>query len=111
MHQLGSARFDEIRTVLGQEEWLLPPRSDESIYAEFVAVYLELRHFASSFLLRYFPGLAGLSGQAGFRSSGGQFGREDLEAVDRLVGQDVDAPGLFAATRPPGAPIRRTAMN
>ena len=50
------AAFDEIRTVLGQEEMLLPPRSDESIYVEFAATYLELRRFAPSFLPRYFPG-------------------------------------------------------
>ena len=45
IHELGAARFDEIRTVLGQEDWLLPPRSDESVYAEFVAVYLECGTF------------------------------------------------------------------
>ncbi len=86
IRRLGPAGFDEIRTVLGQEDLLLPPRSDESIYAEFVATYLELRHFAGSFLARYFPGL------------------ENLEAIDGLVGLDVDAADLFRATRPLGAP-------
>ena len=84
--QLGPAEFEEIRMVLGQEDLLFPPRSDASIYAEFVAVYLELRYFAGSLLPRYFPGL------------------ENLEAVDELVGQDVDAESLFRATRPLGAP-------
>ncbi len=56
IRQLGPVEFDEIRTVLGQEDLLLPPRTDESIYAEFVATYLELRYFAGSFLARYFPG-------------------------------------------------------
>lgn len=82
---IGSAEFDEVRAVLGQEELLLPPRSDESVYAEFVATYAELRWFVPSFLPRYFPGLT------------------DLEAVDALVEEDVDAEGLFLATRPAGA--------
>ena len=86
IHQLGTAEFDEIRTVLGQEDLLLPPRSDASIYVEFVAVYIELRYFAGSILSRYFPGL------------------DNLSAIDALVGQDVDAERLFRATRPPGAP-------
>ena len=107
IRQLGAARFDEIRTVLGQEDWLLPPRSDESIYAEFVAVYLELRHFSGSFLPRYFPGLAGLSRHGGAPPSGENSGFDDLQAVDRLVAQDIDAPGLFRATRPPAAPDPR----
>jgi hypothetical protein len=82
---IGSAEFDEARSVLGQEELLLPPRSDEAIYAEFVATYAELRWFVPSFLPRYFPGLT------------------NLEAVDALVEEDVDAEGLFLATRPAGA--------
>ena len=56
-----------------------------SVYVEFAATYLELRHFAPSFLPRYFPGL------------------EDFGAVDALLREDVDAEGLFAATRPSGA--------
>ncbi len=87
IQQVGPAEFEEIRMVLGQEDLLLPPRVDESIYAEFVAVYLELRYFAGGFLPRYFPGL------------------ENLKAVDELVRQDVDAEGLFRATRPQGAPL------
>jgi hypothetical protein len=85
IHEIGPARFDEIRTVLGQEDLLLPPQSDESTYVEFVATYLELRRFAPSFLPRYFPGL------------------DDLDAVDELIGRDVDADRLFQATRPQGA--------
>ena len=83
--QLGPAEFEEIRMVLGQEDLLLPPRSDASIYAEFVAVYLELRYFAGSLLPRYFPGL------------------ENLEAVDELVaagrGCRESVPGDAAARR------------
>jgi hypothetical protein len=84
IHEIGEGAFDEIRLVLGQENLLLPPRSDESTYVEFAATYLELRRFAPSFLPRYFPGL------------------EDLEAVDGLLRRDVDADVLFRATRPAG---------
>ena len=91
--RLGPAEFEEIRMVLGQEDLLLPPRSDGSIYAEFVAVYLELQKFAGSFVPHYFPGL------------------ENLEAVDEVVGQDVDAESLFRATRPRRARIRRTSAT
>ncbi len=86
IHEIGEAAFDEIRTVLGQEDLLLPPRSDESTYVEFVATYLELRRFAASVLPRYFPAL------------------QDLEAIDELIRRDVDADVLFRATRPAGAP-------
>jgi hypothetical protein len=75
--QLGSAEFDEIRMVLGQEDLLLPPRSDVSIYIEFIAVYLELRYFAGGFVPHCFPGL------------------ENPAAVDELIRQDVDADRLF----------------
>ncbi len=93
IHAIGPAEFDEIRAVLGQEELLLPPRGDEATYVEFAATYLELRRFAPSFLPRYFPGL------------------ENLEAVDALVGEDVDAEGLFQATRPAGAADPRDACE
>ena len=82
IHEIGEAAFDEIRTVLGQEDLLLPPRSDESTYVEFVATYLELRRFAPSFLPRYFPGL------------------QDLEAVDALIRRDVDADASVSRNSP-----------
>ncbi len=94
---IGFTEFDEIRTVLAQEDLLLPLRSDkttgetageaadEAAYVEFAATYLELRRFAPSFLLRYFPGLT------------------DLESVDSLIREDVDDEALFQATRPAGA--------
>ncbi|HEX8201331.1 MAG TPA: hypothetical protein VF590_12655 [Isosphaeraceae bacterium] len=87
IHRIGQAEFDEIRAVLRQEDYLLPPRDDLTVYTEFAAVYLELRHFAEHLLPRYFPAL------------------RDLAAIDRLLAEDVDAEGLFAATRPPGAPL------
>jgi hypothetical protein len=86
IHQLGPTEFEEIRSVLRQEGFLLPPRSEESTYLEFAAVYLELRYFAPSFLPRFFPAL------------------ENLKSVDEVLAQDLDAESLFRATRPAGAP-------
>jgi hypothetical protein len=84
--RIGVIEFDEIRTVLGQERMLLPPVSDTAVYVEFAAVYLELRYFAPSFVARYFPSL------------------ENLEAIDALLSEDLDAGALYQATRPQGAP-------
>ncbi len=86
IHEIGEVEFDEIRTVLGQEGYLLPPRDDRSIYEEFAAVFWELRYFAWNALPRYFPCL------------------QDLDAVAAILSQDVDARRLYLATRPPGAP-------
>jgi hypothetical protein len=44
--------FDEMRLVLRQEDLLLPPADDHHAYVEFVALYLELRHFAPRTLAR-----------------------------------------------------------
>lgn len=87
IRQIGVTEFEEIRQVLAQENLLLQPQSDVSVYVEFVAVYLELRYFAHSFLRRYFPGL------------------RNLETVDALVCRAVDAETLFRLTRPYGAPL------
>ncbi|HEX3728077.1 MAG TPA: hypothetical protein VHV08_17620, partial [Pirellulales bacterium] len=83
---IGRTEFEEIRAVLRQEDFLLPPRSDLSVYVEFVAVYLELRYFAPSLLRSYFPSL------------------EDLLYIDELIKHDLDAEALLVATRLPGAP-------
>ena len=84
--QLGSA-FEEVRLVLRQEDFLLPPPSDLSTYIEFVAVYLELRFFAVTLLPRYFPALP------------------STELVDQILAADLDAAELLRATRLPGAPL------
>jgi len=86
IQRLGSTEFDEIAFVIRQEKFLLPPETPESIYAEFVAIYLTLRRFAKHLLPHFFPCL------------------NDLDAVDALVNAEVDADALFAATRLPGAP-------
>src|SRR5580700_2515358 len=58
---IGYTAFDEIRSVLEQEAYLLPPRSAFSEYVEFAAVFLELRYFAPDLLSSYFPSLDAIS--------------------------------------------------
>jgi hypothetical protein len=93
--QLGPAAFAEIRTVLKQDDYLLPPADDRSTYIEFASVYLELRYFSPNLVPVYFPGLP------------------PLPEVDALLAQDVDAPALFTSTRLAGAPdpVARTAQQ
>jgi hypothetical protein len=86
IQRIGQAEFDEIRAVLRQENFLLPPRDDAGVYVEFCALYLELRHFAPLLLPRYFPALG------------------DRADVDQMVAQEVRSDQLFAATRLKGAP-------
>ncbi|MBI3838174.1 MAG: hypothetical protein HY288_09620 [Planctomycetia bacterium] len=84
IQQIGASEFEEIRDVLRQEDYLLPPKTDLTVYVEFVAVYLELRHFVPNFLRGYFPSL------------------QDYHYIDELLKHDVDGESLLAATRPPG---------
>lgn len=86
IHAIGQTEFDEIRMVLRQERYLLPPFDDRTVFEEFAAVYLELKLFAATLLPSYFSTLG-----AGDR-------------IDRLLELDLDAAGLFAATRLAGAP-------
>jgi len=83
---IGQVEFDEIRAVLAHERMLLPPVDDVSTYVEFVAVYLELRMFAAPLVARYFPSL------------------EQLDAVDQVLAEDVNARRLYLDTRLAGAP-------
>jgi hypothetical protein len=89
IQRIGQTEFNEARSVLLQENYLLPPQDDRSTYIEFAAVYLELRHFGAGLLPHYFPSLT------------------NLEAVDALLAEDVDAAAVAAAARPPGAPDPR----
>lgn len=84
-HQIGEVAFDEARSVLRREHRLIPPVDDVSTYIEFAAHFLELRYFAPELLPLTFPAI------------------DDLERIDPLLARDVDAPALFAATRPAGA--------
>ncbi|HEV3117784.1 MAG TPA: hypothetical protein VGY58_12065, partial [Gemmataceae bacterium] len=86
IHRIGETEFDEIRGVLKQEDFLLPPKDDRQAYVEFVALFLDLRHFAPTLLLRYFPAL------------------RDRPDVQEILAQDVDIDALLRETRPQGAP-------
>ncbi|HEY1066513.1 MAG TPA: hypothetical protein VGE52_10405, partial [Pirellulales bacterium] len=86
IHRIGQTEFDEIRSVLHSENFLLPPRDNRNTYTEFAAVYLELKFFAPTLLTRYFPGLA-----------------KDPSLVESILAEDVDAAALFQRSRPPGA--------
>jgi hypothetical protein len=86
IRQIGVVEFEEIRTVLAQEDMLLPPGDDATAYVEFAAVFLELRCFAEGLLRSYFPA------------------SEDHAAVAAVLARDVDAAAILEATRPPGAP-------
>jgi hypothetical protein len=85
IEQIGAVEFEEIRAVLGQDGYLLPPGDDRTVYTEFAAVYLELRYFAAALLPHYFPGIA------------------RYDRIDAVLAQDVNGDQLFAATRPAGA--------
>ncbi len=85
IHAIGQAAFDEIRSVLQKERYLLPPTDNASVYREFVAVYLELRLFLPRALAVYFPSLT------------------DHDRIDRIIAQDIDGGAVFAAARLPGA--------
>ena len=83
---IGQTEFDEIRSVLRQEDLLFPPADEAVIYLEFVALYLELARFAPRALVHTFPALA------------------DLAAVNATIGRDIDPDALFRASRPARAP-------
>jgi hypothetical protein len=86
IQRIGLTEFDEATAVLRQESYLLPPGDAATAYEEFAAVYLELRYFAPNMLPLYFPACS------------------CLQTIDSVLVQDVDAAGLFAATRLEGAP-------
>jgi hypothetical protein len=96
IHRVGQTEFDEIRTVLKQEDLLLPPQpgtpaalpggNDITTYVEFVALYLELKHFAPNAIDRTFPALF------------------DTRGVDETIAIDLDPADLLAKSRPPSAP-------
>ena len=68
-----------------EEKLLLLPRDDRSVYVEFAAVYLEMRHLAPQLLPDYFPGLG------------------DCKHIDALLGEDMDVAALLSQSRPLGA--------
>jgi hypothetical protein len=83
--RIGQTEFDEIRRVLDADELIFPPGGDAEVYAEFVAVLLELHHFAPSLLARTFPTL-----------------RHPEQAL-AVVAEDIDVATVMAACKPLGA--------
>ncbi len=83
--RIGQTEFDEIRRVLHADELIFPPGGDAEVYAEFVALFLELHHFAPSLLARTFPTL-----------------RQPAQAL-AVITEDVDAAAVMAACKPLGA--------
>ncbi len=83
--RLDRSAFEEARSVLDQDERLLPPRDDRAAYVEFAATYLELREFADLLIPVTFPAI------------------RDLDAVDLALAEDVDSAAILEATRLPGA--------
>ncbi len=88
INAIGQTEFDEARLVLRQEDRLLPPADDAEVYVEFVALYLELRHFAPRTLAQTFP----------------VFDQATRARVDATLALDVDAGLVLAASRPARAP-------
>jgi hypothetical protein len=86
IEQIGATEFGEVRTVLRQENVLPRGADDLAVYIEFAASYLEMRYFRSNLLATFFPAF------------------HDLQRIDNVLAQDVDAAALFASTRLPGAP-------
>jgi hypothetical protein len=82
--RLGRGAFREAAFVLGKEHALPGGVDDAEAYAEFVATYLELFHFAPWLLDWYFP-----AAEAG--------------RVLAVLSQDVDAAAVLSRTRPDGA--------
>jgi len=82
--RIGQEQFDEIRAVLQQEAMLTHPEDRRHVYAEFVAVFHELRAFAPDLLPLYFPSL------------------QDVAATAEAIAEDCPAAALLEATRPPG---------
>lgn len=82
INQIGQTAFDEIRSVLRAEQILTRPDDDRNVYAEFVAVFHELRAFAPQLVSLYFPSLA-----------------SDSEVL-KVIGDECDANKLLQSTRP-----------
>jgi hypothetical protein len=80
--ELGQQQFDEVRSVLKQEGMLTDAANPRNVYAEFAAVYLELRAFAPDLLALYFPSLP------------------EVERVVATLRHDVDAQQLLEFCRP-----------
>ena len=86
VERIGPAAFEEARNVLVQDNLLTPKADDKAAYAEFASVFLEMRLFNPAHVAVYFPSLP------------------PAAAVESILAADIDAPRLFASTRPAAAP-------
>jgi hypothetical protein len=91
VHRIGETEFDEIRAVLKQDGFLLPPGGDLETYAEFAALYLELSTFAPHLVPELFPAVV------------------ESAQVAAALAEDLDVERLLEASRPEGA--RRPATS
>ena len=80
IERIGYTPFDEARTVLAQEAFLLPPVDVVSEYVEFAAVFFELRYFAPDVLASYFPSL------------------DDIDRAEAIMAEDVDTDAILDMT-------------
>lgn len=88
VHAIGETEFDEIRTVLRQDDHL-PRRSgadaleeERATYVEFAALWLELGRFDPALRAATFPGV------------------RDDGAVERVVSEGLDVEAMFVASCP-----------
>ena len=79
--RIGQVEFDEVQSVLQQEQFLIgrPDRLD--VFVEFAAVYWEFKHFAPQRLPWYFPSLP------------------DRALVEEILGRHVDVTELLESSR------------
>lgn len=83
---IGRVEFEEARSVLRKDGYLFPDDGEADVYAAFAAVFLELSLFAPALRGASFPAV------------------EVPDAAEAVFANDVDAPALWDATRPLGAP-------
>jgi len=84
IHAIGQTEFDEIRSVLRQEDLISTSRDDGEVFVEFAATYLEHRRFSPEGLARLFPTI------------------RDHDSVEAVLALEVDAEALLAASKPEG---------
>lgn len=89
---IGQIEFEEIRAALRHDDLVLPPYDEREQYIEFVALYLELKHFAPALLASTFPGLL------------------DQARIDALIAEDLDAARLLERSCPEGAEAQSTVL-
>src|SRR5436190_8965406 len=82
---IGPTAFEEIETVLRQENILVAEADPRAVFNEFAAVFLEMFSFSPTLLPAFFPGLG------------------DPQAIKKLLDRDIDSDVILRRTRLPGA--------